>query len=201
MKRLWMQLWELRDFWPLPLLWTTIPAVAGVVFGHLSAAGAAIPAQNVLGEIVTAYAIGGQGMPSHSWMGIGLALVTAALLFFSGKTAAGLLLIPTIVLLHSFLLSFMVSVLLYVAGGGLPLWESLWKMGAVLLPVCLLEWPAMLLLAAQSTAGAGARLLHGFAPRMRWEAYTRAALCFVFLCMAAAVRAWPVPWLMSTLLL
>jgi hypothetical protein len=133
-------------------------------------------------------------------MGLGIALAAALLVFLSGKTAAGLLILPLVVLAHSFLLSFTVSSAL-LAAGGFTLWDALWRAGAAFLPVCLLEWPALLLLAAQSSAGSQALLLRGVAPPVRWETHTRAALCCLSLCLAAAVRAWPAPWIVSTLLL
>jgi len=185
------------------MLWAALPAVIGVIYGHLSAAGADTTSRTALTETLAVYAARAHAYDPHRdlWIGVGLALATALLLYLSGKTPVGLLLIPVAVLAHSYLLSYTVTSVLLTAGRGFSLGELFGRAGIALLPVCLLEWPAMLLLAVQSSAEAGRRLIAGDAQRVPWETSIRAALCGLSLCLAAAVRAWPVPWLLTTFLL
>jgi hypothetical protein len=200
MKRLWMRLWDTRGFWPGPILWTTIPAITGIVCGHLSAAGASL-SPRAIRDILAQYAARGEYPSEGFWIGAGLAVTAALLIAVSGKTAAGLLFIPAVVLAHGFLLSFTVSSVLMASGPDLPVWEALWKAGAVFLPMLLLEWPALILMSVQSSAGAQSRLLRGYDPDTGWEPAVRAVLCCASLCLAALVRVWPMPRLLSTFFL
>jgi len=178
-----------------------LPAILGVVYGHISVAGTDPVSHGAMRETLEAYAAQAGNPPDGVWAGIALVLAAVLLLYLSGTTAAGLLLIPIIVLAHGYLLSFTVTSVMLTAGGAVPFRDMAWKMGAVFLPVCLLEWPALLLLAAQSTAGAKAHWLRGFSPPIRWEYPMRAIICGASLCLAVLVRAWPMPWLLTTFLL
>jgi hypothetical protein len=200
MKRLWMQLWDMQGIWPFPLLWITLPAAAGVLFGYFSASGAGTSAHLAIRETMTAY-VSRTGVPrTDLWIVIGIVVAAALLIFISGKTAIGLLAVPIAVLLHGYLLSFTLSAALIVFGGSMTLWNALWRMGVIFVPMCVLEWPALLMLSAQSTGWSRARFLRGAVTPMRWESCLRAVLCTLSLCLAAVLRVLLTPWMLSAAL-